>query len=79
MRTISSMSWGWIGGRPARLDFHVQNKAKPRRCQATTVSGFTIVSVSAHLDQVRESTTQKARSTAAIRGRLPAQDSELLT
>lgn len=52
-----------------RFDFHAQNRANPRRCQATTVWGLTIVSVSARRDQTRESTTQKARSIGATCGR----------
>jgi hypothetical protein len=52
-----------------RSDVNAQSRANPRRCQPITVSGFTIVSVSAHLDQTRESTTQKARSTGATCGR----------
>src|SRR6266851_5074748 len=63
IRTMSSTILGWIGARRTRFDFQVQNLANPRRCQATTVSGFTIVSVSVQRDQTRASTTQKARST----------------
>jgi hypothetical protein len=69
MRVISWTISGAIGGRPMRFDFHAQNRASPRRCQLITVSGFTIVSVSAHRDQMRERTTQKARSSGASCGR----------
>jgi hypothetical protein len=69
IRTISSMISGAMGGRPMRFDFHAQNLANSRRCQATTGSGFTIVSVSAHRDQALESTTQKARWIGASCGR----------
>jgi hypothetical protein len=41
-----------------RLDFHAQKWAKPRRCQAITVAGFTIASASGHRDHTRETTTR---------------------
>jgi len=59
------------GGRPRGLDLYAQNYPSPRRCQVITVAGFTIASTSAHRDQVRESTTQKARSMGPSRGRRP--------
>lgn len=68
IRPISSTISALIGGRPIRLDFHVQKRANPRRGHPTTVSGFTIARVSAHLDQTRESKTQKARSLERTRG-----------
>jgi hypothetical protein len=62
MRVISWAISVLIGGRPMRFDFHAQNRANPRRCQLITVSGFTIVRVSAHRDQTRESTASCCRS-----------------
>jgi hypothetical protein len=57
------------GGRPRGLDFRAQKRANPRRCQATTVAGLTITSVSAHRDQARDRAAQKARSRGHSRGR----------
>ena len=62
IRTMSATISGARGGRPTRLDFQAQKRAKPRRCQAITVAGFTIARASAHRDQSRETRTQKARS-----------------
>ena len=59
---MSATTSGASGGRPTRLDFQAQKRAKPRRCNPITVAGFTIASASAHRDQTRETTTQKARS-----------------
>ena len=64
-RTISAAR----GGRPTRRDFQVQNRAKPRRCHAVTVSGRTIASTSAQRDHVRDSRIQNARSIGRSRGR----------
>jgi hypothetical protein len=48
-------------GRPARRRlFHVQNRRKPRRCQATTVAGWTMTSVVRHLVQTREPDPEQA-------------------
>jgi hypothetical protein len=79
IRMISSTTSGSIGRRPTCLDFHAQNRAKPRRCHPATVAGLTIVSVSAHLDHVRESDPESAiHSDEPGTLRLPAQDSQLL-
>src|SRR5262249_34601034 len=46
---MSVRTSGGTGGRPPRRQlFHVQNRRKPLRCQAMTVSGFTITSLSAN-------------------------------
>ena len=66
MRLTSS---GASGGRPTGRDFHAQNRANPGRCHPITVAGWTIASVSAHRDQMREMTTQNARSMGRSRGR----------
>src|SRR5579863_3537263 len=70
IRTMSSTISGASGGRPMRLDIDAQKRAKPRRCHAITVAGFTIASASGHRDHTRETTTQKARSIArrGVRG-----------
>ena len=57
------------GGRPTGLDFFAQKRANPRRCQPTTVAGFTIASTLVQRDHVRERTTQNARSAGRSRGR----------
>jgi len=69
IRTMSATASGASGGRPTRLDFQAQKRAKPRPCHPTTVAGFTIASASAHRDQTRETTTQKARSIGRSGGR----------
>ena len=61
MRTISATISG-VGGRPRWRDFHAQNCANPRRCQAIAVSGFTIARASDHLDQIRELLAQRRGS-----------------
>ncbi len=45
--------------------------SSPYRCHRATVSGWTMTHISFHPDQVRDSTTQKPRSTGVIRGRRP--------
>jgi hypothetical protein len=60
---------GASGGCPRGRDFHAQNRANPRRCRPITVAGWTIASVSAHGDQIDETTTQNARSMGRSRGR----------
>ncbi len=69
MRTMSATISSASGRRPIGLDLFAQNRAKPRRCHAITVAGFTIARTSAQRDQVRESTTQKARTSGRRRGR----------
>ena len=51
-------------------DFQRQKRRNPRRCQRTTVSGFTMTSTSVKRDQMRESRSQKARSRLRRCGRL---------
>jgi hypothetical protein len=53
-------------GRPSRRRlFHVHHSRKPRRCQAMTVSGFTMTSAVRHPAQTRASMTQSQRSVFA--------------
>jgi hypothetical protein len=78
--TTSATTSGASGGRPTRFDFQAQKRAKPRRCHPITVSGFTIASASAHRDQTRERTTQKAVDRAKRRpGPGALEHGELLT
>src|SRR5882672_7400252 len=53
-----------MAGRPGwpRRTFQVQNRRKPARCQATTVSGLTMARAERQLRQMRERQTQKRRS-----------------
>jgi hypothetical protein len=69
IRTMSATISAASGGRPIGFDFFAQNRAKPRRCHAITVAGFTIARASAQRDHVPESTTQNARSNGRRRGR----------
>jgi hypothetical protein len=69
IRTMSATISPASGGRPIGFDLLAQNRAKPRRCHAITVAGFTIASASAQRDHVRERTTQNARSNGRRRGR----------
>ena len=70
-------------GRPSgcRL-FQVQYNRKPFRCQAITVSGFTMIKADCQPLQSRESQTQQTRSQAFIRTRRPRilalEDDELM-
>ena len=52
------------------LDLNFQKRLNPLRCQWTTVSGFTMTRDLRQGVQIRESTTQKSRSTIRILGRL---------
>jgi hypothetical protein len=53
---IRARASGATGGRPWRRRlFHVQNKRKPWRCQATTVSGFTITTALRQSPHARDS------------------------
>ena len=58
-------------GRPGcpRRTFQVQNRRKPLRCQAKTVSGLTIASVECQPLQRRDRQTQSRRSTGVNFGR----------
>jgi hypothetical protein len=62
-RIRSRTSRGTTGrpGWPCRT-FHVQNRRKHLRCEATTVSGFTMTKVERQLLQTRVRNTQKSRS-----------------
>jgi len=54
---------------PRDRDRRRQYSRKPTRCQPTTVSGFTTIRTSAHLDQTRRRVVQNSRSTGFKRGR----------
>ena len=57
-------------GRPVRCRlFQVQNRRKPRRCQARTVAGCTTWSAARHPCQRRDSQAHSTRSTAVNRSR----------
>ena len=56
-------------GRCARRLFQVQNKRKPRRCHARTVSGFTICTAERQPRHERESHAHSIRSTVVKRTR----------
>jgi hypothetical protein len=67
---IRARASGATGGRPWRRRlFHVQNKRKPWRCQATTVSGFTITTAVRQSSHARDSHAQSHRSALARRSR----------
>jgi hypothetical protein len=53
----------------ARRTFQVQNKRKPARCQATTVSGLTMASAERQSLQRRDSQTHNRRSVEVNLGR----------
>jgi len=61
-------------GRPAlpRCIFHVQNKRKPFRCQATTVSALTIIRADFQSAHTRCNQTQEIRSVGVNFNRLGA-------
>ena len=61
---ISSRNSREIKGRPGwpRRTFQVQNRRKPARCQATTVSGLTMARTERQLRQRRERQIQNRRS-----------------
>ena len=72
MRKISSRVSLLTHFRPARAlcrERHVQYSLKPARCQATTVSGWTMTSARFHPGQNRRNTTQKTLSGAVSLGR----------
>jgi len=73
IRIRSRISCGILGrpGLPRRTR-HVQNRRNPLRCQASTVSGWTIISTSSHRAQTRFIQTQKARSALVSRRRFGA-------
>src|SRR5687768_271172 len=68
---ISFGTWG-LPGLP-RYIFHVQNKRKPFRCQATTVSALTIIRADFQSSHKSRSQTQKIRSAGVTFSRLGAE------
>ncbi len=73
IRIRSRISCG-MPGRPGlpRRTRHVQNKRKPLRCQATTVSGLTIINAWSQRAQTHLIQTQNARSDFVSRNRFGA-------
>ena len=69
VRISARTSSGTVGRPVRRRLFHVQNNRKPRRCQAMTVSGWTMTSAVRHPVQTRDSQTQSHRSAFASRNR----------
>ena len=71
IRRINCWTPAEIGFLPTgpTLDLSRQYQRKPRRCHATTVSGFKIRSEFFHSDQIRLMTVQKYRSNAVSFGR----------
>src|SRR5712691_6688834 len=61
-------------GRPGwpRRTFQVQNRRKPARCQATTVSGLTMARAERQSPQMRDSPTHNRRSSGVNFGRFLA-------
>src|SRR5262249_54180784 len=57
----------------AAADFHVQNKRKPLRCQATTVSALTIIRADFQSLHTRRNQTQKIRSAGVSFNRFGAE------
>jgi hypothetical protein len=77
MVRINAWTSAGTAGRPVRRRlFQVQNRRKPRRCQATTVSGFTRTSAARQSGQIRENQTQSSRSAAVKRTRGRAERSK---
>lgn len=68
IRSRTSRGTAGRSGLPLRI-FHVQKIRNALRCQATTVSGFTITSPDRQSVQTRESQTHNSRSAAYNRGR----------
>src|SRR5215468_2469145 len=68
---IKSRTWRGTAGRPGLpwRTFQVENRRKPWRCQAMTVSGRTMASAARQFCQTRDRTTHKYRSTGVKRGR----------
>ena len=67
---INARRSGEIVGRPQRCRlFQVQNKRKPRRCHARTVSGLTMWMADRQPPHERESQAQNIRSTRVKRRR----------
>ena len=68
MRSRTSGATSGLPGLPGRL-FQVQYRRNPRRCQATTVSGLTMMRAERQPDHRRSSHPQKRRSTSVSRTR----------
>jgi hypothetical protein len=62
-------SSGTVGRPTRRRLFHVQNRRKPWRCHAMTVSGLTMTSAACHPCRTRETQIQSRRSVRVSRGR----------
>ena len=76
IRSIGARTSGSILGRPPlRRPRHVQYLRNPARCQAMTVAGLTMISVSFQRAQLRERNTQSPRSALVSRGRLTERSS----
>jgi len=69
LRIRPRISWE-IAGRPGwpRRTLQVQNRRKPARCQATTVSGLTMARAERQSRHRRDSPTHKRRSAGSISG-----------
>jgi hypothetical protein len=63
VRISARTSADTVGLPMRRRLFHAQNKRKPRRCHAMTVSGCTMTSAVRQFAQTRDSQTQRHRST----------------
>ncbi len=61
IKSRTSRDTGGRPGLPCRI-FHRQNTRNPLRCQATTVSGLTIINADRQSGQTLASQTQKSRS-----------------
>src|SRR5499425_1328357 len=72
---IRARIWWEIAGRPGwlRRTFQVQNRRKPARCQATTVSGLTMARAERQSREVRDSQTHNRRSARVNFGRFFAE------
>jgi hypothetical protein len=68
MRSRTSRGTGGRPGLPLRI-FHVQKRRNALRCQAITVSGFTITSAERQPAHTRDSQTHRSRSGACNCGR----------
>src|SRR5215475_12855404 len=68
---INSRTSRGTAGRPGlpRRTFQVQNRRKPWRCHAITVSGRTMAIAARQFGQTRDKTTHKLRSAGVKRGR----------
>jgi hypothetical protein len=71
IRLMRARTSGSMARRPpsGRLR-QVQYLRNPARCHLMTVAGFTMISASLQLGQLRDSSTQRPRSAFVSRGRL---------